>query len=105
MANKRPDTSAIEAELSHAQPNAYQAMIMHATGCSTADAAIVEDIMRNEIFHSTLDWQTQSELQSGARQAHRLFTANRADYESCHRAAREAYLQMRWGANATHKGR
>jgi len=29
----------------------------------------IEDVMRNEIFHSTLDWQTSDEFARGARLA------------------------------------
>jgi hypothetical protein len=42
---------------------------MGATGCSTADANRIEDVMRNEIFHSTLDWQKREDLEEAARLA------------------------------------
>ena len=47
----------------------YQSIIMEATGCTVAEAAELEDIMRHTIFHSTLDWQTKEELQEAAREA------------------------------------
>jgi hypothetical protein len=34
---------------------------------------ILEKIMRREIFHSTLDWQTSAQFNSGARKAKRMF--------------------------------
>ncbi len=37
--------------------------------------------MRDEIFHSTLDWQTEAQLADAAVQAHKLLRANRALYE------------------------
>ena len=30
---------------------------------------LIEDVMRNDIFHSTLDWQTRKQLENAARQA------------------------------------
>ncbi|SRR6266849_8081211 len=37
----------------------------------TADK--IEDIMRHDIFHSTLDWQTQQQLDTAAMEAHEIF--------------------------------
>jgi hypothetical protein len=47
----------------------YRETIKRATGCAEAEAAQIEDIMRNVIFHSTLDWQTREELEEAARLA------------------------------------
>ena len=47
----------------------YREIIMQATGCTAAQAAGIEDVMRNAIFHSTLDWQTREELEDAARLA------------------------------------
>lgn len=43
--------------------------IIQWTGCSPADAPEIEDYMRNDIFHSTLDWQTLAQLKKAAKQA------------------------------------
>jgi len=40
----------------------YRDLIREAIDCSDAEAAQVEDIMRNVIFKSTLDWQTRKEF-------------------------------------------
>lgn len=45
----------------------YRDTIKQATGCTDSEAAQVEDVMRNVIFHSTLDWQTREELEEAAR--------------------------------------
>ncbi len=45
----------------------YRDIIRQATGCADAEAAEIEDLMRNVIFHSTLDWQTREELEEAAR--------------------------------------
>jgi hypothetical protein len=50
--------------------SAYHASIIAATGVT--DPAMleeIEDTMRHDIFHSTLDWQTRAQLQQGARDA------------------------------------
>lgn len=35
----------------------------------------IEDVMRNAIFHSTLDWQTHAQLKKAAKQAHRMLSS------------------------------
>lgn len=48
----------------------YAQTITEATGVTDpADVAEIEDSMRNDIFHSTLDWQTKAQLKRGAREA------------------------------------
>ena len=54
----------------------YRRLIMEATGCSREEVEELEDIMRHDIFRSTLDWQTEAQLQSAARQAYRILHAN-----------------------------
>lgn len=41
-------------------------------------ALIVEDILREEVFHSTLDWQTSEQLLGGVIRAHDLFLRDEA---------------------------
>jgi hypothetical protein len=48
----------------------YAKTISEATGVTDAeDLADIEDCMRHDIFHSTLDWQTRAQLARGAREA------------------------------------
>ncbi|KKW22418.1 MAG: hypothetical protein UY62_C0005G0015 [Parcubacteria group bacterium GW2011_GWF2_50_9] len=49
--------------------NFYQDLIIKATGANKADAEYIEDIMRNDIFHSTLDWQSRTQLARAAKDA------------------------------------
>ena len=63
-------------DLSH-----YQQQAMEYSGCAIEDAFKVEQIMRDDVFHSTLDWQSEAELRRGARKALKLLRENRADYE------------------------
>jgi len=50
-----------------------QNIIISATGCTVEDASKVEDIMRDLIFKSTLDWQTHEELAEAAATAYAFF--------------------------------
>lgn len=47
----------------------YHQIITEATGVTnTADLYEIEDVMRHDIFHSTLDWQTRDQLKAAARE-------------------------------------
>lgn len=51
----------------------YARIIADATGVEDPRRlAEIEDIMRETIFHSTLDWQTREQLVEGAQQAHEV---------------------------------
>jgi hypothetical protein len=47
----------------------YPESIMEIVSCSLEEAKSIEKIMRNTIFHSTLDWQTRSQFEQGAWEA------------------------------------
>lgn len=51
----------------------YQALIQEATSAPVEILAILERIMREEIFHSTLDWQSRRQFFSAARKAYRMY--------------------------------
>jgi hypothetical protein len=59
----------------------YPSIIASATGSVVRDWGIIEEIMRTEIYHSTLDWQSATELADGARKAYRILQGNRPFYE------------------------
>lgn len=59
--------------------SAYKAVIVGATGANDKDAALIEDIMRQDIFHSTLDWQTKAQLVKAAKTAKKVLAELRAD--------------------------
>ena len=73
----------------------YQRDIMDQLGCSAEDASMVEDIMRNHIFHSTLDWQSDAQFRRGAEEAWALLEDEREMFEEHYRKARQAFLEMR----------
>ncbi len=55
------------------QLKGYHAIIHEATGVAKIhDLEEIEDSMRHDIFHSTLDWQTRDQLKQGAVEAWQL---------------------------------
>lgn len=55
----------------------YAAMIAEAIGVTDpAVLEIVEDVMRNDVFHSTLDWQPRDVFDRGARDAYEIYQAS-----------------------------
>lgn len=74
--------------------SAYEDAIIEGTRCSRADAAMIEDIMRNEVFHSTLDWQTRAQFRKGARRAARILEQNRELFKDFRAQIRASFEQM-----------
>lgn len=77
--------------LSQPRPSWLHRLIQDATGAPTKDLARIENIMRDEIFHSTLDWQTREQLANTARQAVARLAEDRELYDLEH-ACRMAML-------------
>jgi len=61
---------------------AYEMMIQEATGAPPEILAILERIMRDEIFHSTLDWQTSRQFNTAARKAYKMYCEARPLYDA-----------------------
>lgn len=59
----------------------YASLIAAATGAAESRLALLENLMRDEIFHSTLDWQSAEELAEGARRAHDLYRSAPAYFD------------------------
>ena len=51
----------------------YQTMIIEATKCSVDEVSEVEDIMRNDVLHSTLDWLTLKQFNKAAKEAYEVY--------------------------------
>lgn len=62
-------------------------LIQEATHAPVGDLPLIEHIMRSDIFHSTLDWQSREQLMVGARTAHELLITNRELFEHEQQAA------------------
>lgn len=73
----------------------YQRDIMDQLHCSPEDAAMVEDIMRNHVFHSTLDWQSAAQFRSGTQEAWKLLESDREMFEDYYRMAKQAFAEMK----------
>lgn len=54
----------------------YTKIIIEATGVNETIANEIETIMRFDIFHSTLDWQTKEQLIKAAREALDIYSIN-----------------------------
>jgi hypothetical protein len=65
--------------------SSYQEMIQEFTNAAIDELPILENIMRNEVFHSTLDWQTRAQFRTGAKKALKLFQEDREFYLANHR--------------------
>jgi hypothetical protein len=76
-------------------PNYLQRLIQSATGAAEADWALIENIMRDEIFHSTLDWQSEAQLTLAARQAATRLNADREFYEFARSRALATFQELR----------
>jgi len=75
--------------------NPLSRLIQRATGAPRRDLALIENIMRDDIFHSTLDWQTSEQLTQAARQAFALLESNRDLYETGRASALAVFESMR----------
>ena len=57
----------------------YHQIITEATGETNAQRlAEIEESMRQDVFHSTLDWQAKDHLRWGARQAVAILAATQS---------------------------
>jgi hypothetical protein len=76
-------------------PTGYQAMILAVTGAPPKLLPTLERIMRRDVFHSTLDWQSSVEFARGARQARALYRQDAAfcDAETAQLAAFFSFAQ------------
>ncbi len=73
----------------------YQVMILEDTGCTANDAGLTEHIMREGVLHSTLDWETRTELRRAACRAAQLPAQSRELYELERAQTRAAFEEVR----------
>jgi hypothetical protein len=74
------------------RPIPLHRLIEESTDAPAKDFSQIENIMREEIFHSTLDWQSREQLADAARQAFARLNADREMYDRDH-ACRIAMFQ------------
>jgi hypothetical protein len=75
--------------------NPLHRLIREATGAPTDVLVQIENIMRDEIFHSTLDWQTREQLADAARQAFARLNKDRELYDLDHACGLAMFQKMR----------
>lgn len=80
--------------------SSYQQAIIEDTGCTPNDAPMIEHIMREDIFHSTLDWQSRAELRRAARTAATILAEDRPLYEEYFTKTRAVIEEMRQAGKA-----
>jgi hypothetical protein len=83
--------------------SSYREAIIEDTGCNPDDAGMTEHIMREDIFHSTLDWQTRAELRRAARKAAKILAQDRPLYEEYFTKTRAVFEEMRQTAQQNAK--
>lgn len=59
--------------------SAYERRIISETGCSTTEVILVEEIMRRDILHSTLDWLTVDEFRDVAIEAYSVLKIRQSE--------------------------
>jgi hypothetical protein len=73
----------------------YAKKIRSLLHCTPKEAAMIEDIMRNDVLHTVaLDWLSEHEFNSAAGKAGLLLAANRADYEEYYAGTRAIVAEM-----------
>ncbi len=83
--------------------SSYKQAIIEDSGCTPNDAVMIEHIMREDIFHSTLDWQTRAELRRAARKAAKILAEDRPLYEEYFAKTRAVFEEMRRTAQQSTK--
>jgi len=71
--------------------NTLQKIIKKATAADGELLPVIERIMREDIFHGPLDWQTADELSNAAREAVKIYEADRDFHDADTR-----YRKARW---------
>lgn len=69
----------------------YAAQIAEATGAPAETLPILERIMRDEVFHSTLDWQTARQFRAGARKAWKIYSEDAEFFQAETRLRRASF--------------
>ena len=83
----------------HIRP--YQRDIIEQLGCTTEDSAMVEDIMRTQIFHSTLDCLSTLQFRRGVNEAWALLESERDMFEDYYRKAKQAFAEVEPTVNSS----
>jgi hypothetical protein len=69
-------------------------LIQTATKAPEEELPLIAHIMRSDVFHSTLDWQSHEQLVAGAKEAHALLVANRELFDFEQEAAAAVCVEL-----------
>jgi hypothetical protein len=89
-------------------PSFLHELICEVTGISPKRAPTIEQLMREHIFHSTLDWQTAEELKDGACRAYELYKQASTYFDTASAWQAAVYKRMKAEmrlANARKRGK
>lgn len=75
----------------------YAKLIIESTGCKESEVAEVEDIMRNDVVHSTLDWLTKAQFKKYAKQAYEVYVLINSEVGKKMIAEYQAELESKYG--------
>ena len=84
-------------------PGPYAQDIMKLFGCSAEDAFFIEEMMRNEVLHSTLDALSTVQFNRAARKARHIFEDDREFLEQAYAERRALFQKWRGESEATAK--
>lgn len=73
----------------------YVEMIIEDTGCKPEDASKIENVMREHVFHSTLDRKSRKQFRDGARQALHMLKENRELFDAHFQHAKQIFEGMK----------
>ena len=57
----------------------YKDLIIASTGCTSEEVVEIEDIMRHDVVHSTLDWLSKSQFKKAAKEAYEVYQFMQSD--------------------------
>jgi len=60
----------------------YEKRIVADTGCTKSEVFLVEELMRRDVLHSTLDWLTPEQFRDAAIEAYSVFKELKRDPNS-----------------------
>lgn len=83
--------------------NGYTQDIVDLLRCTEEEAVIIEDLMRSQVFHSTLDWVSERQFNKGACEAQRIFKNDRDFFLQAYAERRALFHRWKAEAEATER--
>jgi hypothetical protein len=90
-----PEEIASDPGVSDEDIGAYGRDVVALLRCTNEEAVVIEDLMRNEVFHSTLDWLSKQQFNRGARKAKALLAGDREFFLQAYAERRALFRKAR----------